>query len=59
MSVMLALRNSDRHYNPEAARFLSEDPIGFRAGDANLYRYVINNPVLKRDPFGLIAGDPT
>lgn len=34
-------------------RFLSEDPIGFSAGDENLYRYVHNASVLFNDPFGL------
>lgn len=34
-------------------RFLSEDPIGFRGGDSNLYRYVGNNPLYANDPYGL------
>ena len=29
------------------------DPLGFAAGDANLYRYVGNDPVDKSDPSGL------
>jgi len=35
-------------------RFLSMDPLGYEAGDANLYRYVFNNPapLLRR---GLLA----
>ena len=37
----------------ESRNFLSEDPIGFNAGDANLYRYVFNNPVNAIDPLGL------
>jgi RHS repeat-associated protein len=41
-----------RYYNPVWARFISEDPIGFAAGDVNLYRYVANNPVQGRDPSG-------
>ena len=41
-----------RYYDPVLGRFLSEDPIGFRAGDANLYRYVGNNPMVRVDPFG-------
>ena len=35
----------DRHYHPDTGTFLSEDPIGFGGGDANLYRYVRNNPL--------------
>ena len=29
-----------RYYEPASGRFLSEDPLGFAAGDTNLYRYV-------------------
>jgi len=32
---------------------LSEDPLGFGAGDVNLYSYVGNNPIVFRDPRGL------
>ena len=32
------------------------DPTGFAAGDANLYRYVGNNPATKTDPWGLSGG---
>ena len=45
--------NLNRWYDPEIARWLSEDPISFAAGDANLYRYVSNNPAVKTDPSGL------
>ncbi len=45
--------NLNRWYDPEIARWLSEDPISFAAGDANLYRYVSNNPAAKTDPTGL------
>ena len=41
-----------RYYNPETGRFLSEDPIGFGGRDANLYRYVLNNPTNLTDPSG-------
>ena len=34
-------------------RFISEDPIGFEAGDTNLYRYVGNSPHNFTDPSGL------
>lgn len=42
-----------RYYDPEAGRFISNDPIGFSAGDANLYRYVGNQPTTFTDPSGL------
>ena len=29
-----------RYYDPRTGRFVSEDPIGFLGGDANLYMYV-------------------
>ena len=32
---------------------MSADPIGFEAGDVNLYRYVRNGPVVVTDPLGL------
>jgi RHS repeat-associated protein len=41
-----------RYYDPTAGRFLSEDPIEFRAG-INFYRYVGNNAPTWGDPFGL------
>ena len=39
-----------RWYDPTPGRFLSEDPA---ASDANLYRYVGNNPLNATDPTGL------
>jgi RHS repeat-associated protein len=45
--------NRARVYDPNAGRFLSEDPIGFDSQDTNLYRYVRNNPLTFKDPFGL------
>jgi RHS repeat-associated protein len=44
-----------RYYDPEIGRFLSEDPLGFGAGDVNLYAYVGNNPLLTNDPTGECA----
>ena len=41
-----------RYYDSNVGRFLSEDPIGFRSGDFNLYRYVVNNPLNYADPYG-------
>ncbi|MEM9186163.1 MAG: RHS repeat-associated core domain-containing protein [Planctomycetota bacterium] len=40
-------------YDPKVGRFLSEDPIGFEAGDANKSRYVENQPPAYTDPDGL------
>lgn len=42
-----------RAYHPGLGRFLSEDPIGFAAGDTNLFRYCGGDPVNHTDPFGL------
>src|SRR5262249_27514185 len=47
-----------RYYNPATGRFLSEDPSGFGAGDANLYRYVGNSPTNATDPSGLGPQSP-
>jgi RHS repeat-associated protein len=42
-----------RVYDPSVGRWLSEDPIGFAAGDTNLARYVGNNATSLTDPSGL------
>jgi RHS repeat-associated protein len=42
-----------RYYDPTVGRFVSHDPIGFVAGDANLSRYVANSTPNHNDPFGL------
>ena len=42
-----------RWYSPTQGRFTSEDPLGLRAGDANFYRYVGNQPTGRVDPSGL------
>jgi len=47
--------NRARWYDAGAGRFLSEDPIGFAAGDANLYRYCGNSPTNATDPSGHIV----
>jgi RHS repeat-associated protein len=41
-----------RYYDAAIGRFVSQDPKGFAAGDANLYRYVQNNPAAATDPSG-------
>jgi RHS repeat-associated protein len=42
-----------RWFDPRIGRFISEDPIGFAAGDANLSRYVGNSTPNAVDPSGL------
>jgi uncharacterized protein RhaS with RHS repeats len=44
-----------RFYDSQIGRFTSEDPIGFRGGDVNLYGYVWNNPIRFADPWGTQA----
>ncbi len=46
-----------RYYDPAAGRWVSADPIGFAAGDENLFRYVGNNPVNKVDASGMESLD--
>lgn len=41
-----------RWYDPGSGRFISQDPIGFSAGDVNLYRYVGNGLGDSTDPEG-------
>ena len=41
-----------RWYDPELARFISQDPIGL-AGGINPYEYAAGDPVNLRDPSGL------
>ncbi len=55
--------NRRRFHDPKTARWNGEDPIRWKAGDANLYRYVFNTPTEYTDPSGelifipfLIAG---
>ncbi|MEQ9586516.1 MAG: RHS repeat-associated core domain-containing protein, partial [Parvibaculaceae bacterium] len=47
-----------RWYDGEVGRFVSEDPMGFDAGDSNLNRYVTNNVWNATDPSGLIFFNP-
>ena len=44
-----------RYYDAGLGRFISEDPVGFSAGDTNLYRYVNNSPTNYTDPTGEFA----
>lgn len=47
-----------RYYSPLLQRFISQDPIGFRSGDTNLYAYVKNDPLNSFDPLGLQDQEP-
>jgi RHS repeat-associated protein len=41
-----------RYYDANVGEFISEDPLGFEAGDSNLTRYVGNSPINGTDPSG-------
>ncbi|MCA6557711.1 MAG: DUF2778 domain-containing protein [Pseudanabaena sp. M114S2SP2A07QC] len=47
--------NRARYLDSFTGKFISEDPIGFQAGDSNLYRYVFNSPTNFIDPSGNYA----
>lgn len=47
-----------RYYDPAVGTFVGEDPLGFGAGDSNLYRYVFNSPTNFTDPDGQSAEIP-
>jgi len=51
--------NLNRWYDARVGRWLSEDPLGFAAGDANLSRYVGNEPNGEVDPYGLAVAEAT
>jgi len=42
-----------RYYDPALGMFIQSDPIGFAAGDLNIYAYVGNDPFNWTDPSGL------
>jgi len=42
-----------RWYDASAGRFISEDPLGFAAGDTNIFRYLANDATNATDPSGL------
>jgi RHS repeat-associated protein len=50
------VRFGARDYNPSTGRWTAKDPILFNGGDANLYGYVLNDPVNGIDPLGLQCG---
>jgi RHS repeat-associated protein len=47
--------NRARYYDWSTGRWLSQDPLGFDAGDSNLYRYVNNQPTNATDSSGTEA----
>lgn len=47
-------QHGHRWYDAEVAKWMSEDPIQFRAQDANLSRFVGNDPVFFTDPTGTV-----
>jgi len=47
--------NRARYYDAAVGRWISEDPVGFVAGDANVGRYVANHLTWAVDPSGLDA----
>jgi len=44
--------NLNRWYDAKVGKWISEDPIGFAAGDANVSRYVGNEALIATDPSG-------
>jgi RHS repeat-associated protein len=46
-----------RGYNPAIGRFTSSDPLVFKAGDGDLYRYVRNSPTDDVDSTGAADAD--
>ena len=53
------VRFGARDYDPYTGRWTAKDPIGFAGGDANLYGYVLGDPINFVDPLGNWAwGDP-
>ena len=49
------VRFGARDYDPRVGRWTSKDPIRFAGGDADLYGYVLNDPVNFVDPSGLVS----
>jgi RHS repeat-associated protein len=45
--------NRRRWYDAGTGGFIGPDPLGFAAGDTNLYRYCGNSPLRYTDPMGL------
>lgn len=45
--------NWNRYYDPKNGKYVESDPIKFDGGDYNLYKYVLNNPLIAFDNEGL------
>ena len=43
-----------RYYSPTYQRFIAQDPLDFGGGSANLYAYLVDDPVNLVDPSGLL-----
>jgi uncharacterized protein RhaS with RHS repeats len=50
------MRFGARDYEPELGRWTGKDPIRFTGGEANLYGYVLGDPINKIDITGLAWG---
>jgi RHS repeat-associated protein len=46
------VRLGARDYDAETGRWTAKDPILFEGGSANLYEYVLSNPIATTDPIG-------
>jgi len=51
--ITVLQNNLNRWYDVLVGSWISEDPTGYETGDANLYRYVGNSPLIYTDPMGL------
>ena len=47
------VRFGARDYDAQTGRWTAKDPIGFLGGQANLYAYVVGDPVNRADALGL------
>jgi RHS repeat-associated protein len=56
LSGLYYFRNRD--LSPTLGRWMEEDPIGYDAGDSNLYGYEYENPGNSTDDSGLQKGNP-
>jgi RHS repeat-associated protein len=48
----------NRDYSPTLGRWMEQDPIGYGAGDSNLYGFEAGDPTGQSDPFGLAPPKP-